>query len=188
MRISSMIFLRFALVLLLFATTTYINFRLSEKVKENEHFLAGSTSIVRNSNKLQRNILNMVNGLRGFLLTGENYFVQAYDSAAHENESIEEAVSHLACCPESSGLPDLVLVDINTPRMNGLEFLSLVRATKEWKHLRCFILTGSDENIDRETALKLQVSGYIVKPFKMQQFGSIDSFNLMIDLINMKGN
>ena len=81
-------------------------------------------------------------------------------------------------------LPDFILIDINMPKMNGLEFLSIVRASEKWKHLKCFIITTSDEDIDRVEANKLGVSGYIVKPFKINNSGSMDSFNLMIDLIN----
>jgi CheY-like chemotaxis protein len=83
-------------------------------------------------------------------------------------------------------LPDLLLVDINMPRMNGIEFLSIVRSTEEWKHLKCFVVTTSEENIDRAEAEKLGVSGYIVKPLKLNNPSSMDVFNLMIDLMNMK--
>ena len=83
-------------------------------------------------------------------------------------------------------LPDIILIDINMPRMNGLEFLQILRETPEWKGIKCFMITTSDEKVDRETAKKLGVSGYIVKPFKINNTSSIDSFNLMIDLMNMK--
>jgi CheY-like chemotaxis protein len=69
--------------------------------------------------------------------------------------------------------------------MNGLEFLQIVRNTPTWKGLKCFILTTSEEKIDRETASRLGVSGYIVKPFKLNNPSSMDSFNLMIDLMNL---
>jgi CheY-like chemotaxis protein len=81
-------------------------------------------------------------------------------------------------------LPDFILIDINMPKMNGLEFLSIVRGSEKWKHLKCFIITTSDEDVDRDAANRLGVSGYIVKPFKINNSGSMDSFNLMIDLIN----
>lgn len=86
----------------------------------------------------------------------------------------------------SHPFPDVVLIDINMPRMNGLEFLNIVRSTEELKHLKCFIITTSEEEIDKESALQLGISGYIVKPFKLNNPSSIDSFNLMIDLMNMK--
>jgi signal transduction histidine kinase len=88
MRISYLIFLSFLSILLLFAFTTFINYRLSERVKENTDFVSQSGNIVRNSNRFQRNIINMGSGLRGFLLTGEDSFLQSYDSAATENKGI----------------------------------------------------------------------------------------------------
>ncbi|MHA4846030.1 response regulator [Flavitalea antarctica] len=86
--------------------------------------------------------------------------------------------------PQLEHLPDFLLIDINMPKMNGLEFLEIVRNTEKWKHLKCFIITTSDEDVDRDAANRLGVSGYIVKPFKINNSGSMDSFNLMIDLIN----
>jgi CheY-like chemotaxis protein len=83
-------------------------------------------------------------------------------------------------------LPDVVLIDINMPKMNGLEFLQAVRQHQEWKGLKCFIITTSDEKVDKDTAKSLGVSGYIVKPFKLNNPASMDSFNLMIDLMNMR--
>jgi signal transduction histidine kinase len=84
----------------MFSITTYINFGLSEKVNENYEWLSKSTSIVRSSNRFQRNILNMVSGLRGYLFNGEEYFIQAYDSAALENEGILVELKSLI--PENS--------------------------------------------------------------------------------------
>lgn len=82
--------------------------------------------------------------------------------------------------------PDLVLIDINMPKMNGLELLEAIRQNKEWTSLKCFMLTTSDERIDRKTAERLGVSGYIIKPLKLNSPSSMDAFNLMIDLINLK--
>ena len=95
MRISNLIFLSFTFILLLFITATFFNYRESEKVKDNSEYFALSSNIVQSGNRFQRNILNMTSGLRGFLLTGEDYFLQAYDSAASENASILQQLSSL---------------------------------------------------------------------------------------------
>jgi signal transduction histidine kinase len=95
MRITYLIFLSFVFILLLFTATTYINYRQSEKVRENTEYMNMSTDMIRNANRFQRNILNMVSGLRGFLITGENYFLQAYDSASAENSVIIKEISDI---------------------------------------------------------------------------------------------
>jgi CheY-like chemotaxis protein len=81
---------------------------------------------------------------------------------------------------------DIALIDINMPKMNGLEFLSTIRKMDEWKDLKCFIITTSDEKVDRMAAKELGISGYIVKPLKLNNPSSMDAFNLMIDLMNFK--
>jgi signal transduction histidine kinase len=100
MKISYFIFTSFLFILLLFSLTTYINFKQSEEVRENSAWISKSAVIIRHSSRFQRNILNMVSGLRGYLLTGEKYFIQAYDSAATENESILQDLN--ALIPDSS--------------------------------------------------------------------------------------
>jgi signal transduction histidine kinase len=96
MKISSFILLSFVFILLLFSITTYINFKLSEEVRDNAEFLSKSTEIVRNSSRFQRNTINMVAGLRGFLIMGERFFIESYDSAAAENERILGEITQLS--------------------------------------------------------------------------------------------
>lgn len=99
----------------------------------------------------------------------------------------EEALKILSSHEKSSDTkPDIALIDINMPKMNGLEFLSTVRKTDQWKDLKCFIITTSDEKVDREAAKSLGISGFIVKPLKLNNPSSMDAFNLMIDLMNFK--
>src|SRR5687768_3440555 len=88
MKITSFILLSFVFILLLFSATTYINFRLSRDVQENAEFLSRSTELVRSASRFQRNTINMVSGLRGFLLTGQKDFIDSYDSASAENERL----------------------------------------------------------------------------------------------------
>ena len=88
MKISFLILSGFFLILLLFSITTYINYQQSEKVNENSDKFSKSSTTLRSSNRFQRNILNLVSGLRGYLLTNEPFFIQSYDSAVIENEEI----------------------------------------------------------------------------------------------------
>jgi len=99
----------------------------------------------------------------------------------------EEALTVLdqADHPLFSGKPDPILLDMNMPRMNGIEFLQILRGREEWKNIKVFVLTTSDESEDEKIMRSLGISGYIIKPLKVSNSGSIDAFNLMIDLMNM---
>ncbi|GAA4337517.1 sensor histidine kinase [Flaviaesturariibacter amylovorans] len=88
MKIAQLVFFGFLVVLLLFSATTWINFRQSERVQENTEFFAHSTNVVRQSNRFQRNILNIVSSMRAYFLTGERTFLTAFDSAMLENRGI----------------------------------------------------------------------------------------------------
>lgn len=88
MKISYLILSGFFCILLLFTITTYINYQQSEKVNENSARFSTSSTTLRHSNRFQRNILNMVSGLGGYLLTNESFFIQSYDSAILENNEI----------------------------------------------------------------------------------------------------
>lgn len=58
----------------------------------------------------------------------------------------------------------LVLLDLNMPRMNGLEFLRELRGDPELHALTVIVLTTSDDERDKVEAFNLNVAGYIVKP------------------------
>lgn len=61
-------------------------------------------------------------------------------------------------------MPDVVLLDLNMPKMNGIEFLTIIRNDNKLKNLRVFIMTTSAEAIDRTNTEQLGISGYIIKP------------------------
>ncbi|MGI4761165.1 MAG: response regulator [Janthinobacterium lividum] len=86
--------------------------------------------------------------------------------------------------PAIAPLPEVILLDLNMPRMNGLEFLAVVRATPELAHLPVFITTTSALDPDREAAARLGVSGYILKPLDFASGGDLaDSLSLLEKLL-----
>jgi CheY-like chemotaxis protein len=67
--------------------------------------------------------------------------------------------------------PLLILLDINMPRLNGLEFLHIIRNKKDWqKDIPVVILTTSNAERDRFEAYNQKVAGYIVKPVEFTSF------------------
>jgi CheY-like chemotaxis protein len=67
----------------------------------------------------------------------------------------------------------LVLLDINMPKMNGIEFLRELRADPELQHITVVALTTSNADRDRVDAYKLNVAGYLLKPVTFQQFAEV---------------
>ena len=64
----------------------------------------------------------------------------------------------------------LVLLDLNMPRMNGIEFLRELRADPELRSTSVVVLTTSDEERDRLEAYGFNVAGYLVKPVRFVAF------------------
>jgi len=59
--------------------------------------------------------------------------------------------------------PNLVILDINMPRMNGLELLRRIREDAELRNLIVFVLTTSNDEQDKFEAYDLNVAGYMLK-------------------------
>ena len=66
--------------------------------------------------------------------------------------------------------PDLILLDLNMPRMNGREFLAAIKTDDNLASIPVAVLTTSDVERDVEIAYKLGASGFITKPVDMGQF------------------
>ena len=64
----------------------------------------------------------------------------------------------------------LVLLDLNMPKMNGIEFLRELRADPELKAVPVIVLTTSNEDRDKVEAYNLNVAGYILKPVIFSNF------------------
>ncbi|PVV20319.1 MAG: two-component system response regulator [gamma proteobacterium symbiont of Ctena orbiculata] len=69
-----------------------------------------------------------------------------------------------------SPLPALVLLDLNLPKMSGIEFLRELRNDSELKSLHIIVLTSSNEPKDRAAAFEYEVDDYIVKPHSFDEF------------------
>jgi len=66
--------------------------------------------------------------------------------------------------------PALIFLDLNMPRMNGLEFLNIIKNDPHWRIIPVVIFTTSQEEQDRLASFELGVAGYIVKPLSYPDF------------------
>ncbi len=66
--------------------------------------------------------------------------------------------------------PCVILLDLNMPRMNGVEFMRVAKADPDLKRIPIVVLTTSTEDSDVIDSYKLSVAGYIVKPVDYKKF------------------
>jgi CheY-like chemotaxis protein len=69
-------------------------------------------------------------------------------------------------------LPKIILLDLNMPKMGGIEFLHELRKDENLKNISVFVMTTSNEDKDKVDAYNLNVAGYILKPLSMENFVS----------------
>lgn len=70
----------------------------------------------------------------------------------------------------SHACPDLVLLDLNLPKVSGEAVLERVRLSPKCGAAKVFIISSSDAPTDRERAMKLGASDYFRKPSNLAQF------------------
>lgn len=80
--------------------------------------------------------------------------------------------------PAIKPVPSLILLDLNLPKMGGIEFLRELRADPVLRSLHVIVLTSSNEPRDRAAAFEYEVDDYIVKPHTFDEFSNAMSIIL----------
>ncbi|NMO13352.1 response regulator [Pyxidicoccus fallax] len=101
--------------------------------------------VVDDSQAMRRSIMYALQRINGMVCT------EAQDGA--------EGLKKL-----TQGRFDLVLTDINMPLMDGLKLISHIRQATDHRHVPIVVITTESAAADRERALKLGASAYLVKP------------------------
>ncbi len=83
-------------------------------------------------------------------------------------ENGEEALEYLK--DVSNEQPGIILLDLNMPKMNGIEFLEIAKKDNKLKKIPVVVLTTSKEEQDKIESFNLGVAGYMIKPVDYLQF------------------
>lgn len=67
-------------------------------------------------------------------------------------------------------LPNLILLDLNMPEFNGIEFLKALKKNEKWFHIPCVVLTTSDNHIDLLECYQEGIAGYFLKPLRYKEY------------------
>ncbi len=66
--------------------------------------------------------------------------------------------------------PGIILLDLNMPKMNGIEFLQIAKKDESLKKIPVVVLTTSKRNQDKVDSFNLGVAGYMIKPVDYRKF------------------
>lgn len=93
-------------------------------------------------------------------------------------ENGEDGLNYLE--DETNDKPCIILLDLNMPIMNGIEFLEAVKSDARFRRIPVVVLTTSDEQQDKVNSFDFGVAGYMAKPVDYWQFveviRSIDAY------------
>lgn len=79
----------------------------------------------------------------------------------------EEALNILQ---NKNEFPDIILLDLNMPKINGIEFLNILKSDDVLKYIPTIILTTSNNQQDLLECYKIGIAGYILKPLKYEDY------------------
>ncbi len=101
------------------------------------------------------------------------------ESAVNDYEvfTVKNANEALAFLQKSKGYenairPDIIVLDLSLPRMDGFEFLTEMRRDEALMNMPVIVLTTSAVRVDTEKAKKLGVISYLIKPIDLEEFES----------------
>jgi CheY-like chemotaxis protein len=80
----------------------------------------------------------------------------------------EEALQYLR--DDANEKPYIILLDLNMPKMSGIEFLRIVKSDEYLKAIPVIVLTTSKKDHDVIDSFEQSVAGYMIKPVDYQQF------------------
>lgn len=80
------------------------------------------------------------------------------------------ALERLTKLHEARNFPQLILLDLRLPRIDGIQVLQAIKSRQDWRTTPVVILTTSDEDADIRRAYDNGANSYLVKPFDYGEF------------------
>ena len=99
-------------------------------------------------------------------------FAKEIITAKHGLEAIEyfDNLFEESKVNDSIVYPKLVLLDLNMPKLNGIEFLRIIKKDDILKYIPAIVLTTSNNHSDILECYKIGIAGYVLKPLKYEEY------------------
>ncbi|OYU79729.1 MAG: response regulator [Flavobacterium sp. BFFFF1] len=76
----------------------------------------------------------------------------------------------LVILKEREIIPDIIILDLNMPKINGIEFLQILKADDYLKYIPAIILTTSSNHREVMECYRIGIAGYVLKPLKYEDY------------------
>ncbi|MBY0487422.1 MAG: response regulator [Flavobacteriaceae bacterium] len=118
----------------------------------------------------------MTKSLNILLIEDDTIEVMKFNRVLHKldlNHKIIEANNGeeaLTILKDKIVIPDIIILDLNMPKINGIEFLQILKADDYLKYIPAIILTTSNNHKDVLECYKIGIAGYVLKPLKYDNY------------------
>ncbi len=101
-------------------------------------------------------------------------FIKVIETLGEDHQIVEAKNGEEALDILNSGkqLPDIIVLDLNMPKVNGIEFLASLKKDDLLKYIPTIVLTTSNNPKDILECYKIGIAGYILKPLKYEDYVS----------------
>ena len=99
------------------------------------------------------------------LFVGRDKSIKAIEKANNGEEALQKL-------QYKDNLPDIILLDLNMPKINGVDFLKILKSDENLKYIPIIIVTTSSNQCDLLECYKIGIAGYVSKPLKYEEYVS----------------
>lgn len=97
-------------------------------------------------------------------------FNRAIDSSKNHSITLASNGNEALLKLKDNIMPHIILLDLNMPDTNGIEFLSILKKNKDLQHIPIVVLTTSDNKKDISECYRIGIAGYVLKPLKYDDY------------------
>jgi len=110
-----------------------------------------------------------------------------YGEGIHFEDNGETAIKYLQGCLDHNCVPQLIILDLNMPKLNGRQTLKWIKNQEGLKHVTVVIFSTSLNPIEKEECLALGAHSYVIKPISYRESIAIaESFLSLTALLSVR--
>lgn len=99
-------------------------------------------------------------------------FKRVCGKSNHKPKILEAKNGEEALAKLEEKIPNLILLDLNMPKMNGLEFLKVLKADERLRYIPIIVMSSSNNYDDIKKCYEIGIAGYLTKPLRYEDYSN----------------